>query len=136
VNDLNERVQARLAELERLIEDRPQHVPNGDSILLIVWCNPTRMRPIVASWRERWDRHRPQATTQGYSRPVCYSCRDAIGNYQDSLCIDALSVLDEIEVEPAPRWFCWGCGRPDDPRTGVKCECGHSAVTSEERNGK
>lgn len=96
-DDLNERVQARLTELDRVLVDP---LPDNDL------ANAFRHFPsvgliLIVSWRERWERHRPIAglCSPGgvfLENPYCIVCTDA----PDGLCPDALSVLYEIGVEP------------------------------------
>jgi len=95
--DLNERVQARLAELKSIagtfqhdLRD-PQHQ--------LMWFLPEYGLEMVESWRTRWDRHQPVESCWGSTvgELVCPICQPH-GRDVRSLCDEQLSVLYEIGV--------------------------------------
>lgn len=97
VDDLNQRVQARLDELELATQNR------GSAMYMLarairdydeIWA------PQVASWRERWERH--SADSGGRHCRMCPEWDREHDCYVGAPwpCADALSVLREIGVEP------------------------------------
>ncbi|GAA1701428.1 hypothetical protein [Fodinicola feengrottensis] len=100
LDDLNERVQARLAEFEKYLGPTPGPSPSPqfDPLGYLVWHATKVTRPLVSSWRERWDRHKPLERWSGMAYVVrCNTCRHA---KDDELCAERLSVLREIGVKP------------------------------------
>lgn len=101
-DDLNERVQARLADFE-LIFALPA---DADKIFRYVDATPAGfLRILIPSWRERWERHRPRDESKPFDgiTPRCWTCRSATGlpkYIEPDLCPDALSVLCEVGIEP------------------------------------
>lgn len=94
-DDLNERVQAEIEVYERLAQINTSKSRMSSEFLV-------RM---VASWRERWERHRPRDESKPFDgiTPRCWTCRSATGlpkYIEPDLCPDALSVLREIGIEP------------------------------------
>lgn len=100
--DLNERVQARLADFE-LIFALPT---DADRVFRYVDATPAGfLRILIPSWRERWERHQPrkdteESTLEGRYCPHCADDDGAIPVRRDWLCLDALCVLREIGIEP------------------------------------
>lgn len=95
-DDLNQRVEARLAELERYssqgMDPRTGRAPS-DPIGRLIWINSVTTLPLVASWRERWERHSTEQTRAGGGLPWCAQCQ-AWG------CADQQAICREIGVQP------------------------------------
>lgn len=93
-DDLNKRVQARLAQLQDLItngyNDKQAEL---DPFTSMFWDYQTAVQPLVDSWGERWDRHRPVWDQTFW---ICRQCRDP----ESALCADGRAVLREIGIEP------------------------------------
>lgn len=111
-DDLNQRVQARLVELEHEARaadeflDGHHHPYDPDRL----WDPAYALQVLIPSWRERWDRHQPVplGTAQAATTPrVCGYCNvdteggDYYCNHQNVAwpCPDALAVLREIGIE-------------------------------------
>lgn len=94
MTDLVERVQERLAELERFASNTMPRGPVADPIGYVVWKSPTTMGPIVESWVERWGRHQPVPTG------LCKQCSWFSADHEVAWpCAEALAVCREIGVE-------------------------------------
>jgi hypothetical protein len=100
VDDLNERVQARIDGLELDHKMFVGQAPYASNAYALAPGNANLMSVLFNSWRERWDRHQPIAWAPGYSvLKDCATCGQAmVGKGQ--MCPDALSVLREIGIEP------------------------------------
>jgi hypothetical protein len=107
MDDLKQRVQARLDELDEWVEgEKPgKHLrwDGNRKMLTPVWTED--FRAVWAfSLRERWERHHPHEGLPGDHAPSgCWDCRDMVGDriyIWPSLCPDALAVLCEIGVAP------------------------------------
>lgn len=101
MTNLDERVQERLAELERFASNTMPRGPVADPIGYVVWKSPTTMGPIVESWRQRVERH----ASFGFGGLKCSHCREASPDDEyshvgaDWPCAEYLSVCREIGVE-------------------------------------
>lgn len=110
-DDLNRRVQTRLAELEA-ITTNPDHQWTtdarwrGDAPAWVMWATRSNgyAKTLVASWRERWERHRPYGPEEHQDEfddtVWCRKCGGDPDNDEAAWpCPDALSVLKEIGVQ-------------------------------------
>lgn len=96
MTDLNERVQARITDLETRARYWFDH--NSQVSEELRGC----LTRTPASWRERWDRHKPYPMLGGGA--ICPTCV-AVGLFAkadqvDAPCVEALSVLREIGIKP------------------------------------
>lgn len=99
MGDLNERVDARLAQLESMAGSLRRDLRDPQHQLMCFV--PEYGLSMVASWRERWYRHRSYAIDLGAVEDdkICLYCTRGYEE-TDWPCPDALSVLREIRIEP------------------------------------
>jgi hypothetical protein len=102
MSDLNERVQARLAQFQDLITNGYDNSQAGlDPFTSMFWDYQTALQPLVDSWRSRWDRHRPCPDV--YTCQTCMSPIDRPDGYPNDdwtseMCADGRAVLREIGI--------------------------------------
>jgi hypothetical protein len=95
-DDLNERVQARLVQLESMAGSLQHDLRDPQQQLM--WFLPPWGLSMVASWRERQERHGPVSFRgqEGEEGTCCAACGFDLG----FPCPDALFILREIGIEP------------------------------------